>query len=53
MTDREIYNRDGLRAVVLDNEAILVYCEGVATMEMTLQEWKDINTALEGQTDEV
>ena len=47
-----IYDKDGLRAVLLDNEAVVIYCEGVATIEMTMQEWKEINAAMEVLEDE-
>lgn len=43
-----IYEKDGVRAELVDGEAILVYCEGVASLEMTLQEWKEISKAMEG-----
>ena len=47
-----IYDKDGLRAELLDNEAVMIYCEGVASIEMTMQEWKEINSAMEGLKDE-
>ena len=47
-----IYDKDGLRAVIIDGEAVLIYCEGVASIEMTLHEWNDINEALEGYTND-
>lgn len=43
-----IYDKDGVRAEIVDGEAILVYCEGVALLEMTLREWKEISEAMEG-----
>lgn len=43
-----IYEKDGVRAELVDGEAVVVYCEGVALLEMTLREWKDISKAVEG-----
>lgn len=48
-----IYEKDGLVAEVVDGEAILVYCEGVATIEMTLQEWNEISKSLEEYADDM
>ena len=47
-----IYDKDGLRAVIVDGEAVMIYCEGVASLEMTMQEWNEINAAMEGLEDE-
>lgn len=47
-----IYEKDGLRAVIVDGEAVMIYCEGVASLEMTLQEWNEINEAMEGYENE-
>jgi hypothetical protein len=47
MTTITIYNKDGVRADLVDNEAVLVYGEGVALCEMTRDEWMAISKALE------
>lgn len=46
-----IYESNGLRADLIDNEAIAIYVEGVFCCEMTLQEWDAINTNLWGETE--
>ncbi len=43
-----VYDRDGLTVKMLDNDAVRLYLEGVPRFEMTLQEWMDVNNALEG-----
>lgn len=55
MLDREqidnwntVYQRDGLTVKRLDNDAVCLYLEGAPICEMTLQEWRDVNKALEG-----
>ena len=55
MLDREqienwntVYERDGLTVKRLDNDAVCLYLEGKLRCEITLQEWRDVNKALEG-----
>lgn len=43
-----VYQRDGLTVKRLDNDAVCLYLEGAPRCEMTLQEWRDVNKALEG-----
>lgn len=43
-----VYERDGLTVKRLDNDAVRLYLEGAPRCEMTLQEWRDVNNALEG-----
>lgn len=42
-----IYNHEGLSAFVIDNEGISMYLENNHCLTMTLQEWRNINIALE------
>lgn len=42
-----IYDKDGVRADLVDNEAVCVYGDGVAVLEMTRDEWNAISKALE------
>lgn len=44
-----IYDHNNLRAELLDGEAVTVYLRGTLMLEVTLQEWRDINLALEGR----
>jgi len=53
MTEITIYNSAGVRADLVDNEAIRVYCEGRESLEMTRDEWMAISKALEVHDDEV
>lgn len=55
MLDREqidnwntVYEKDGLTVKRLDNDAVRLYLEGKPRCEMTLQEWRNVNKALEG-----
>ena len=43
-----IYDKAGLRVDALDMDAVAMYAENKPVIEMTLAEWKQINTALEG-----
>lgn len=43
-----VYDNNGLTVKRLDESAVGVYLEGVPYCEMTLQEWRDVNKALEG-----
>ena len=43
-----VYESEGLTVKKLDNDAVRMYLEGVPCCEMTLQEWRDVNKALEG-----
>lgn len=43
-----VYDRDGLTVKRLDESAVGLYLEGVPYCEITLQEWRDVNKALEG-----
>ena len=52
MTEQEIYTQEGLTAILLDNEAVSLYCEGIHRITMTLAEWHNINMALEGVNNE-
>lgn len=45
---RNVYDRDGLMVKQLDESAVCVYLEGAPRCEMTLQEWRAVNKALEG-----
>ena len=47
-----VYESDGLRAESVDNCAIALYVEGAFLCEMTREEWRNINLALEGLKDE-
>lgn len=44
---RTIYHHEGLRAELIDNEAIALFAEGVYYLTVTLDEWRGINQALE------
>ena len=44
-----VYERNGLTVKRLDNDAVCLYLEGKSRCEMTLQEWRDVNKALEGE----
>lgn len=41
-----IYNHNGLRAELVDNEAIALHAENSHVLTMTLQEWRNINAEL-------
>lgn len=41
-----IYKHNGLRAILLDNEAIALYSENSHVLTMTIQEWRNINAEL-------
>ena len=41
-----IYKHNGLRAEMIDNEAIALYAENIHVLTMTLQEWRNINAEL-------
>lgn len=43
-----VYDKEGLTVKLLDESAVRVYLEGVPCCELTLQEWRDVNKALEG-----
>ena len=43
-----VYDNNGLTVKRLDESAVGVYLEGVPYCEMTLQEWRAVNKALEG-----
>ena len=47
-----IHNQDGLRAMMVDNCAIAIYIEDIFRCEMTREEWKKINMAMEGVKNE-
>lgn len=47
MTNKVVYSRKGLLAVLLDNEAVALYLEGNHRIEITLSEWRHINLTLE------
>ena len=47
-----LHNQNGLRAELVDNCAVALYVEGVLAVEMTRDEWKQINMALEGVKNE-
>lgn len=44
-----IYNQDGLRAELVDGEAIAIYIEDVFHCELPLSEWFAINRAIPSQ----
>lgn len=48
MTDITIHNKDGLTAKLIDNEAVDMYLFGSHVLTVTIQEWREINCALEG-----
>lgn len=52
MTETLIYNHQGLTAILVDNEAVAIYCEGIHRITMTRLEWNNINMALEGVKNE-
>lgn len=41
-----IYKHNGLRAEMIDNEAIALYAENSHVLTMTVQEWRNINAEL-------
>lgn len=41
-----IYKHNGLRAILLDNEAIALYAENSHMLTLTLDEWHNINAEL-------
>jgi hypothetical protein len=43
-----VYDKNGLTVKLLDESAVGLYLEGVPYCEMTLQEWRAVNKALEG-----
>jgi len=47
-----IHNHEGLRAELVDNEAIALYAESVHCLTITLDEWNTINKAMEGMKNE-
>jgi len=47
-----IYNKDGVTVELIDNEAIAVYVEGVASVEITLREFTDMANAVMAATKE-
>lgn len=44
-----VYDKEGLTVKLLDESAVRVYIEGTQRCEMTLQEWRAANKALEGE----
>ena len=42
-----VYDKEGLTVKIIDESAVRLYLEGVPCCEMTLQEWRDVNKALE------
>lgn len=46
-----VYDKEGLTVKLLDESAVRVYIEGAQRCEMTLQEWRAANKALEGMTE--
>ena len=47
-----LHNQHHLRAEIVDDDAIALYNFDSHVLTMTLAEWKQINTALEGLKDE-
>lgn len=41
-----IYDHEGLRIELMDDDAVVIYVEGVRKLEMTLAEWVAANTAM-------
>lgn len=41
-----IYKHNGLRAEMIENEAIALYAENFHVLTMTVQEWRNINAEL-------
>ena len=41
-----IYKHNGLRAELVDGEAIALYAENRHVLTMTIQEWRNINAEL-------
>ena len=41
-----VYEQDGVEVFFIDNEAVAIYLGGVATVELTLSEWRNINAEL-------
>lgn len=41
-----IYKHNGLRAELVDGEAIALYAENSHVLTMTIQEWRNINAEL-------
>lgn len=48
-----IYKQNGLRAEVVDGEAIALYSEGSHVLTMTIEEWRSINAVLEDEMEEL
>lgn len=44
-----VYDKEGLTVKIIDESAVRVYLECVPCCEITLQEWRDVNEALEGE----
>lgn len=44
-----VYDKEGLAVKIIDESAVRLYLEGKSCCEMTLQEWRDVNKALEGE----
>jgi len=42
-----VYDKEGLTVKIIDESAVRLYLEGKPCCEMTLQEWRDVNKALE------
>lgn len=48
-----IYKHNGLRAEMIDNEAIALYAENSHALTMTVQEWRNINAELTAMEEDV